>query len=152
MWAISDYGAQMTSTDNGLPCLGKCVVCSAWICILRLIVSFWESCWEHKDMLMFAVRAFSGLLRVPWHWVIQSQQSEANTWSELSPTWETVDYLTNLTSIWLWFRTGGPLVGGAIVLGLNRYAWCINVQWSDWINIEIVLPLPTQEVKSDLVG
>jgi hypothetical protein len=23
-------------------------------------------------------------------------------------------------SIWLWFRTGGPIVGGAIVLGLNQ--------------------------------
>lgn len=25
-----------------------------------------------------------------------------------------------LDSIWLWFRTGGPLVGGAIVLALNQ--------------------------------
>lgn len=28
--------------------------------------------------------------------------------------------MTNLNSIWLWFRTGGPILGGAIVLGLNR--------------------------------
>lgn len=29
--------------------------------------------------------------------------------------------MTDFNSIWLWFRTGGPLVGGAIVLGLNQY-------------------------------
>jgi hypothetical protein len=33
------------------------------------------------------------------------------------------DYFADLTSIWLWFRTGGPLLGGAIVLGLNQYVW-----------------------------
>lgn len=30
------------------------------------------------------------------------------------------DKMTDFNSIWLWFRTGGPLVGGAIVLGLNQ--------------------------------
>jgi hypothetical protein len=33
------------------------------------------------------------------------------------------DHFADLTSIWLWFRTGGPLLGGAIVLGLNQYVW-----------------------------
>ncbi|KAJ6021928.1 hypothetical protein N7540_007432 [Penicillium herquei] len=31
-------------------------------------------------------------------------------------------------NIWLWFRTGGPLVGSAIVLGLNQY---VNLRFLD---------------------
>lgn len=32
---------------------------------------------------------------------------------------ENLNILT-MSSIWLWFRTGGPLLGEAIVLGLNQ--------------------------------
>lgn len=34
--------------------------------------------------------------------------------------------MANENSIWLWFRTGGPLVGGAIVLGLNQFVQLIS--------------------------
>ncbi|BAE60881.1 unnamed protein product [Aspergillus oryzae RIB40] len=47
------------------------------------------------------------------------------TFQTLVCSWRSANYESRATfaeSIWLWFRTGGPLLGGAIVLGLNHSA------------------------------
>ncbi|KAJ5100437.1 hypothetical protein N7456_006489 [Penicillium angulare] len=55
-------------------------------------------------------------------------------------------------NIWLWFRTGGPLLGSAIVLGLNQfvksYSRTLSLQRTD---IYSVLPFQRAKAKLDQV-
>lgn len=60
--------------------------------------------------------------------------------------------MTNLSSIWLWFRTGGPILGGAIVLGLNRYVKRIIILWVRYTDDEEVPEMPMLEEKLDQVS
>lgn len=60
------------------------------------------------------------------------------------------DHFADLTSIWLWFRTGGPLLGGAIVLGLNQYVWWYGIERTS-LTIPLVPGMPTARERLDTV-
>jgi hypothetical protein len=67
------------------------------------------------------VLVFSGPPKAPWHSAIPSLRKEDNTWSESQYHLKSISFFILTThSIWLWFRTGGPMLGSAIVLGLNQ--------------------------------
>ena len=94
-----------------------------------------------------AVPVFSGPPKALLLWGIRSQLSAVDTWSEYFPVFAEWG-VANIDSIWLWFRTGGPILGGAIVLGKNKCVIFKMKYRCDWVLTDIVLRMQRARERS----